>query len=472
MIFQSFHFLLFYLIVLGTLVLFIRSNGQKKNVLLICSYYFYMSWDWRFGALLFLLTAASFLLGQRIAAATLSRRKTLYLALSVAITLGTLAYFKYVNFFLDSFNDLIRSSGFTAEIPLLEIVLPVGISFYSFQCISYAVDIYRNKVRPATSFRDFALFIAFFPQLLAGPINRAAFFLPQLESETRIDSRAVEAGIALIIRGMIKKIAFADTIALHFVDPAFARPGDFSPLFLILAAYAYSFQIYMDFSGYTDIARGIAKTFGYELPINFDRPYMATSISNFWQRWHISMSSFFRDYLFIGLGGSRYGNVYVNLLITFVAIGIWHGADWSFVAYGLTHGTIVAWERWRRTRRQRAGLDPVAYDGWRLYRQIFLIFSIVSLTRILFRGGSLQQAGEYFAAMTDFSNWNTPISAVGMAALLLAAVLHYTPPRWSEGWNRLYSAVSAPVQSAVIVTVTYVLMVLGSGEPSFVYFKF
>jgi len=470
--FQSFHFAVFFAVVFTTVHFVTRKNEHRKIFLLGASYYFYMLWDWRFAGLLFFLTACNFVLGPSIHRAKTIAAKRVYLTLSLITSLGVLAYFKYAGFFIDNVNAVLTAVGFGGELPMLNVLLPVGISFFTFQSISYTLDIYKGRMAPVPSFTDFALFVAFFPQLVAGPIVRASFFLPQLERTPNIDGREIQAGIALMLRGFIKKIAFADILALHFVDAAFASPHDYSPGFLLLAVYAYSFQVYMDLSGYTDIARGVAKTLGYELQINFDRPYKAASVSNFWQRWHISMSSFFRDYLFFGLGGSRSGHVYVNVVLTFVAIGFWHGAGWSFVLYGLIHGAAVAWERWRRNYRKALGLPPLEHRGLRLVLQVALVFQFVALARILFRSGSISSAMEFVAALTDFFSWAMPVSAVGLVALAAAAVLHYTPTQWAYDWKRLFAGLPWPAQSAVIVGTVYMLVVLAAGPTPFIYFQF
>lgn len=426
MLFSSSGFLLFFVAVLiGTAALH-RHQAAKKMFLLAASYYFYMTLDWRFSLLLIVLTAINFWAGNALAAADNPQRKKAFLALAIVTSLGILGYFKYANFFLENINLLLSALGFARDIPLVHVLLPVGISFITFQAITYPLDIYRGRMHATNSLTDFALFIAFFPKLLSGPITRASFFLPQLQEPSRPADLPI-SGLALMVQGFVKKIVFADVLAVHIVNPAFGDPFAYSPLFLAVAIYAYSFQIYMDLSGYTDIARGAARMLGYELPINFDRPYIATSISNFWQRWHISMSSFFRDYLYFGVGGSKHGNVYVNLMITFVAIGAWHGAGWNFIVYGLFHGGFVCWERYQRNRRKALGLPPVEYAGLRWVLRVAYIFTLASVLRILFRGGTLDTALEYLQAMTVWSQTYTPLSAVGLAALLGAMVLHFNP---------------------------------------------
>ena len=473
MSFQSFHFLVFFLVLLVLVRGVLRRHPDaSKTLLLLGSYYFYMCWDWRFAGLILLITVINFITGPKVHAATSEGSRKRWLAASIVPSLLVLGYFKYANFFIESLNTLLSRIGVNADIPMLEILLPVGISFYTFQSISYTLDIYRKKVQPVASFRDFALFVVFFPQLVAGPIVRASHFLPQLSGHREEAPKPVETGAALMIRGVIKKVLFADVLGAHLVDPAFANPHDYSPLFLIVAIYAYSFQVYMDFSGYTDIARGAARALGYELPINFNRPYKATSISNFWQRWHISMSSFFRDYLFFSLGGSKHGNVYFNLMVTFVAIGIWHGAGWNFVVYGICHALFVCFERWQRNRRAHMGRPEPEYSGWRWAGRVFWILTLVSITRLLFRGGSIQGASEYVDAMTQFSNTHTPLDWVGFAILIASVILHYTPDHWSYGWKTFFSSRPSLVQAAIITLTLALVVAVSTGQAPFIYFQF
>ncbi|MBL4602775.1 MAG: MBOAT family protein [Emcibacteraceae bacterium] len=471
--FQSFQFLVFFLVVLFTArVILKKFPASKKLFLLAASYFFYMCWDWRFAGLILVITVINFIVGHKIQNAENSVTKKRWLGLSVGISIGILGYFKYVDFFIDSMNVALTSIGFGGELPLLNVLLPIGISFYTFQSISYTLDIYRGRSDAVESFSDFALFVAFFPQLVAGPIVRASYFLPQLNSDHKEEPNAMESGMALIIRGFIKKVAFADVLAVHLVDPAFADPGQYSPVFLLVGIYAYSYQVYMDFSGYTDIARGVSRTLGYELQINFNRPYQAISVSNFWQRWHISMSSFFRDYLFFGLGGSKYGNVYINLMLTFIAIGIWHGAGWNFVLYGAMHGAFVGLERWRRNKRKAAGVSEPEYHGIRLAIQWFWIFNVVAFSRLLFRGGSLESAIEYGKAMTNFAVTLIPFSTVGIIVFVLAIMLQYSRTGWTTGWKDFYCRIPVAIQSMLIVGVLYTLVALSSEEAPFIYFQF
>lgn len=463
MSFTSFHFYVF-LITLLVLLRLLRHNRHKKTLLLLASYWFYMSWDWRFGALLFAMTVVNFYCGKQICH---SARPRLWLAVSVVFSLGVLGLFKYFNFFLANLDTVAATLGMSSHLNILHILLPVGISFYTFQALSYTIDIYRRQLEPVASLADFALFVSFFPQLVAGPIVRASYFLPQLTHHTPADSTAQQEGVILIIRGLIKKVLLADVLALHLVDPAFADYGNHSSAFLALALAGYSFQVYLDFSAYTDIARGSARLLGYQLPINFNRPYLADSISNFWQRWHISMSSFFRDYLYHGLGGSKRGNVYLNLILTFVAIGVWHGAGWNFFLYGLCHGALVAYERYMR---QYGWFGK--HSGWNWVIAVLRTFVIVSLLRVMFRAEDLQDAALYMHALWHNVALPFTITATGAVALLIAVLLHLLPPHYIDRWQQRYLSAPQLLQASVMVLILYGMLVLGSAEAPFIYFQF
>jgi len=472
MSFQSLHFFLFLAVVFGLNRLLLRHADARKNMLLAASYYFYMCWDWRYAALLLFMSVVNFAAGRAIEASSSAAVRKRWLAAALLASLGVLAYFKYVNFFIESAGQLLNTMGFEANLPLLQVLLPIGISFFTFQSLSYTLDIYRGKEKATDSFRDFALFVAFFPTVLSGPITRARQFMPQLEHLPKDDEKRMEEGLVLILRGFIKKMAFADVLAVQLVNPAFAAPSEYSPLFLLVAVYAFSFQLYMDLSGYTDIARGVAKLLGFDLMKNFDRPYQATSVSNFWQRWHISMSSFFRDYLYFGIGGSKHGNVYINLYITFVAIGIWHGAGWNFVLYGVIHGSFVCFERWRRGRREAKGLSPEPTSAGARLLAIFLAFQVVALSRILFRAPDLDSAAAYVSAMLQPVSNNAPFTLMGVGVLLLAVLLHYLPKGLFTRAAVAYCRAPVVLQGGAIVGLALTLAALSPGGASFIYFQF
>ena len=472
MSFHSLQFFVFLAAVFGLDQLLRGRASARKRMLLAASYYFYMCWDWRFAGLLLLTTVATYVAAQRVAAARTPARRRTWLVLAVALCLGALGTAKYADFFIANLAALLGLLGWHVDLQLLNVVLPVGISFYTFQSLSYVIDVYRGKQAPCPRFGDYALFVAFFPTLLAGPITRARELLPQIGAATPSTPQQVESGWALILRGFIRKMAFADLLAAHLVDPAFANPANYSSLFLLVALYAYSLQIYMDVAGYTDIARGMARMVGFELPRNFDRPYLSPSVSAFWQRWHMTVSQFFRDYLFIGLGGSRHGNVYANLMLTFVAIGLWHGAGWNFVLYGVVHGSVVCIERWRRTSRAGApaALAPAA---WRLMLPILLTFHIVALSRILFRSPNLGEAASFAGALLDVHRpAAAPFDAVGLAALALAIGAHLLSPGWADRVMTRFLRWPVAAQAMSVVATTYLLIALSSHQSAFAYFHF
>ena len=345
MIFTELRFFAFLAIVFC--VYWSLSGHQSRKVwLLACSYVFYGAWDWRFTALIALSTVIDFFLGKWIAMSQSEQQRKLLLICSVVVNLGILGFFKYYNFFADSFFDLMEFSGVSVSRSMLEIILPVGISFYTFQTLSYTIDVWRRKLPPAASFLDFSLFVAFFPQLVAGPIVRASDFLPQMTSEKRWGEVPVRFMLSLFLVGYIKKSCISDNIS-PYIDAYFQFPDEFDAMSCHLAMTLYAIQIYCDFSGYSDMAIAVAGLLGYHLPINFRAPYFSFSVTEFWQRWHISLSTWLRDYLYIPLGGNRKGAfcTYVNLMTTMVLGGLWHGASWNFVVWGLIHGTALVVDR-------------------------------------------------------------------------------------------------------------------------------
>ncbi|MBN1971616.1 MAG: MBOAT family protein [Candidatus Delongbacteria bacterium] len=337
MVFSSFTFLLFFFIVYLLLLIFKKSHKIEKIILLSSSYFFYGYWDYRFLSLIFFSTIVDYYIGRKIFQTKniFSKKKLLFT--SMFANLGLLFFFKYFNFFIDSFNSSFSFSGI--EFETLNIILPVGISFYTFQTMSYTLDIYRGKLKPANSLMDFSIFVAFFPQLVAGPIVRAIDFIPQLEKKIELNKTNLNLGFQIFLNGFFKKLFIADTLSVY-VDHVFANPSVFDSLTIWFGVIAYAVQIFCDFSGYSDMAIGIAKIFGFNLPENFRAPYLAKNITEFWHRWHISLSTWLKDYLYISLGGNRKGKIrtYINLMLTMVLGGLWHGASWNFVIWGTLHG--------------------------------------------------------------------------------------------------------------------------------------
>jgi alginate O-acetyltransferase complex protein AlgI len=334
MIFSSIEYFLFLAFVLIFLTI-APSEKIKKYFLLIASYFFYGFWDYRCVFLLFAVTFANYWFGLKIETTSTSQRRG-WLTISVCFNLTVLGIFKYFNFFLDTANNLLKSAG--TQFDAIDIILPVGISFIIFEVISYTVDIYRRETK-ATNFFDLAFLVAFFPHLIAGPILKPIHFLPQLQQKIQIEKDNLLDGGQLFLVGLVKKVLVADRLSL-FVDPVFAHPQAYNSLTIWLAVFGYSLQIYCDFSGYSDMGIGSAKMMGFDIPINFNFPYVSRSVTEFWRRWHISLSSWLRDYLYIPLGGNRLGQfrTYINLAIVMLLGGLWHGASWNFVVWGGLHG--------------------------------------------------------------------------------------------------------------------------------------
>ena len=402
MLFNSLVFIAFMAVVLAV---YPRLRFRGQNVfLLIASYYFYGSWDWRFTSLLALSTVIDFVAGKRIHTSADPAVRKRFLLLSVAANLGILGFFKYYNFFADSLAALLGGMGFDPHLPILRIVLPVGISFYTFQTMSYTIDIYRRRMPATRNFIDFALYVSFFPQLVAGPIERARVLLPQIAAPRAVTRPMVLSGINLILMGYFKKVAIADTLA-PLVEQMFSNPEPHSSGELLAGVYAFAFQVYGDFSGYTDIARGVARLLGFELMENFNAPYLSRSITEFWRRWHISLSTWLRDYLYIALGGSRKGEIrtYVNLFLTMLLAGLWHGAAWTFVVFGALHGVYLSVERlWLRGRELDISWPSTALGWVRNLGAILLTFHLHCISLILFRSPSLASAVDYMKGILRF----------------------------------------------------------------------
>ncbi|MDB5360500.1 MAG: rane bound O-acyl transferase family protein [Rhodospirillales bacterium] len=388
MLFIEPRFFVFFAIVFA-LYWSLRRNDHRKIVLLVASYIFYGAWDPRFTLLLAFSTLFDFGAGLAMADARDQRRRHLIIAISVTVNLALLFTFKYFNFFADSFVGLLHTAGIEANPATVRLILPVGISFYTFQSLSYTLDIYRGHLRARRSLLDYATFVGFFPQLVAGPIVRAYDFLPQLDELKRFSAVPVRATLILFFFGYVKKACVSDNLA-PYVDAVFSHPGDYTGASVMAATVLYAIQIYCDFSGYTDMAIATAKLLGFDLTVNFRHPYFSTSISDFWRRWHISLSSWLRDYLYIPLGGNRGGRLagYRNLLITMVLGGLWHGASWNFVIWGTLHGGALIlhkeYARWR----------PAFLTGHAAYQAgaMLLTFWWVCLAWIFFRAASLPVA--------------------------------------------------------------------------------
>lgn len=410
MLFNSFAFLCFLpCFFVGYWFLFNKSTKKQNLFLLAGSYFFYGFWDYRFLSLIILSTIIDFYIGRKIYLESIAKKRKWLLYVSLFSNLGILGIFKYFNFFIDTWIDLMSLVGYeTDNYWSLSIILPVGISFYTFQTMSYTIDIHNNKIKPAKNFIHFATFVAFFPQLVAGPIERASTLLPQILAKREFNYEKAVQGLRLILWGMTKKVLVADSLS-PTVDMVFQNPEGYGSLTLILVAFYFSIQIYCDFSGYSDIAIGTAKLLGLELMSNFNYPYFSRNIGEFWRRWHISLSTWFRDYVYIPLGGSRHGKIQSlkNIFIIFLLSGLWHGANWTFVFWGGFHALLYLPNFLFNTNRKYL-TDSIAgttiLPSVKETAQVLLTFTMVTLAWIFFRSESLHQALTYFENLFSLKN--------------------------------------------------------------------
>ena len=425
MLFNSLIFPVFFIVVI---IVYYRLNLRWQNRwLLLASYFFYGWWDWRFCSLLLFSTVLDYFVALALVKAKTSRHRKCLLSLSIFASLGVLGFFKYFNFFVLSAKALLEGIGFHADFFTLNIVLPVGISFYTFQTMAYTIDVYRRKQQPANDFIAFALYVSFFPQLVAGPIERANRLLPQFMCVKNFNYANARSGIPLMLFGYFKKIVIADSLA-PMVQSCFQNPGVMSSMDLLLGVYAFAIQIYCDFSGYTDIARGIARFLGIDLMENFTCPYFSRNITEFWRRWHISLSTWLRDYLYIPLGGNRMGRnrTYVNLMITMLLGGLWHGGAWTFVVWGGLHGLYLALHK---VIQKGTKPDVNSWGKSRLWCfgdivGILFTFHIVCLGWVFFRAPSFDFAMDYLKGILLNGGEITLLKPVcwGMLAMILIDV--------------------------------------------------
>jgi D-alanyl-lipoteichoic acid acyltransferase DltB (MBOAT superfamily) len=471
MAFSSLHFLFFFPTVLALAWLLRRSAKMRIVFLLAASYYFYMSWNWRYAGLILGSTVLDFVLALRMHGTARRHVRRALLLFSLAGNLGVLCLFKYYNFFVDGVVAVFGGEGAGASYHH-SLLLPVGISFYTFQTLSYTIDVYRGRIEPTPSLVNFAFFVSFFPQLVAGPIVRASEFLPQLERKARFDNRAFERGLGRILLGLFKKLCIADVLGMTLVDGVFSDPTQ-SGSAVLAAMYAYAFQIYYDFSGYSDIAVGAAGMLGFDLPINFDRPYTATSMRDFWRRWHISLSTWLRDYLYIPLGGGRGGawKTARNLAIVMVLGGLWHGAAWGFVIWGVAHGLLLGCGR---VFQQISGVNPHRagqHAGLRFARMV-VTFHLAAACFVVFRAEDWGTVRAFFTTLVSTTPNGTGIAVGGWMALLLAAALEWTPRNWPARLPALFERLPSPAQAGVVLGSLLLFAVMGSRSAPFIYFQF
>jgi alginate O-acetyltransferase complex protein AlgI len=405
MLFNSFPFLIYFTIFFP---LYHLAKGRLRLLTcLVASYVFYAWWDWRFLVLIIFSTCFEYYVGLRLSRSSDEFVKKRLLVSSIVVNLGLLGLFKYLNFFIDSFSVLLNSTGLSVSPYTLNVILPLGISFYTFQNLSYTIDLFKKRIEVEQSFLKYALFIAFFPKLLAGPIIRAREFLPQLSFDKPYDWDDFNHGLHKAVWGLVKKVTIADNL-VPYVNEVFGKPTSFNSLTLMIAAFFFSVQIYCDFSGYSDMAIGIARMMGFKLPENFKLPYFSSSFSEFWRRWHITLSTWFRDYIYILLGGNRAGKImtFRNLMLTMLLCGLWHGANWTFVVWGGLHGAFLILQQ---IITQMIGpiIDRISVPKWlQNLVSIIIVFSFTSLAWVFFRSTSIETALVYLSKMLDFQSFS------------------------------------------------------------------
>ncbi len=476
MLFNSLEFLYFLPIVLA-LYYVLPLRGQNLW-LLAASYVFYGSWDERFLSLILISTVVDYWCGMEIHRRESPRARKILLGVSLATNLGILGFFKYFNFFYDSAVEGLAALGVTAPQVALAIVLPVGISFYTFQTLSYTIDIYNRKLEPTRDFLNFALFVAFFPQLVAGPIERARNLIPQIENPRTITGYKILSAFWLILLGFVKKVAIGDAIA-PYVDGVFNAPGEASGPMALGAIYLFAIQIYADFSGYSDIARGCARLMGIELMVNFRQPYLAKTIGEFWRRWHISLSTWFRDYVYIPLGGNRRGasRTYLNLSATMLITGLWHGANWTFIFWGVIHGVFLLLEKAAGMKVARAYEQNLLRGPvWRKFLdllRILVIFHIAAFAFAIFRGQSISEGLQViFRSLDDplfGGDWTNLHRFFFFGGLMLFYDLAQEKLKTDEPSPLFLSPWVAGLLAALML---YAILVFGGQAQAFIYFQF
>ncbi len=481
MFFNSLHYAFFFLVVLALTTRLCRRVSSRNTLLLVASYYFYACWDWRFLGLIVVSTIVDYSCGRWLDSGESSdhspsrtRRHRWILLASIVTNLGLLGFFKYYDFFVTSAAELMEHLGLPFSTSTLNIILPVGISFYTFQTLSYTIDVFRGRIPAERNLLNFALFVAFFPQLVAGPIERASRLLPQIREQSKIDWTRFYSGFYLICWGLFKKVVIADQIA-SVADAAF-RADQTSVPEVMVAVYAFAIQIYCDFSGYTDIARGSARCLGFDLMLNFNLPYFSTNPSDFWRRWHISLSTWLRDYLYIPLGGNRKGSrrTYINLMLTMVLGGLWHGAAWTYVLWGLYQGILLCIHRlispWLGNRPDQ----PKGGVGYWL--RVACFFQLICFGWLLFRAGSV---GQVWRMMNVFLfNFNlTPrtLKLDDMLVFLSCTALFFGVQliQWYKNDLKFVLRLPFLLRTAVYTAGILAFIFFGSkGGQAFIYFQF
>ena len=477
MFFNSLHFAVFLpIIFILYWFVFNKNKSWQNSLLIVASYYFYACWDWRFLFLLVFSTLLDYFSGIQIEKSKSVKESKFWFWLSIIINLGFLGIFKYYNFFATSFTELINGFGFQVNPVLIKVILPVGISFYTFHGLSYVIDIYFKRIKAETNFIDYSLFVSYFPLLVAGPIERATHLLPQVKVKREFNFEKAKEGVHQIIWGLVKKVVIADSCALY-ANEVFNHQEQMNSLSLLLGAIYFAFQIYGDFSGYSDIALGTSKLFGIDLLKNFNFPYFSRDIAEFWRRWHISLSSWFRDYLYIPLGGSKGGKWMQvrNTFVIFLVSGFWHGANWTFIVWGLLNA--IYFLPLLLLNRNRNNLEDIHFkwnfNGLKTLFQILITFSMTTFAWIFFRAKSISDAILYIKNMFTNLNFDSQyINNARYAPELLWLIGAFVLFEWFHKYKT--EPISGKYENIKLLLCILAILALGvfSDYKEFIYFQF
>lgn len=470
MFFNSFQYAVFLPVVLVLYWTVLRK--RQNSLLLVASYVFYAAWDWRFLGLLMLSTIVDFYVGRTLGTHNEAATRKRLVGLSLLVNLGILGFFKYFNFFAESFADLTGRFGLAPSTATLQIVLPVGISFYTFQTLAYTIDVYRRKKAPEQSLLDFAVYVAFFPQLVAGPIERAQRLLPQIKTpRTSLSYEQIRSGVFLILIGLVRKVVIADSMA-PIVNDAFRNADRAGAATLMVGVVAFALQIYGDFAGYSDIARGSSRLLGIELMENFNQPYLSRNITHFWRNWHISLSTWLRDYLYIPLGGNRKGTAktYRNLMLTMLLGGLWHGAAWTFVVWGGLHGLYLIVHRQVRHITKKGPTDSFE---WRDVLPAFVTFNLVNVTWIFFRAESFTQAFDYLGGLVTLRPGSLVLREAAMLLIVFTVSISLDLIQRNMHSHTAIQQLPALVRGLAYGSMALAVILWSGGTPvPFIYFQF
>lgn len=473
MIFSSGIFLWLFAAFIVVYLLLQRRTTARLMFVTLFSYYFYYKSSGTYFFLLAVVTVSDFLLALLMEHTVTRWKRKLWVVVSLCVNLGLLCYFKYTNFLLECWASLTGGS-----FSMLDIFLPVGISFFTFQSLSYTIDVYRREIKPLTNLLDYAFYVSFFPQLVAGPIVRARDFIPQIRRPLFVSDEMFGRGIFLIMSGLFKKAVISDYISVNFVERIFDNPTLYSGVENLMGVYGYALQIYCDFSGYSDMAIGIALLLGFHFNINFDSPYKSASVTEFWRRWHISLSSWLRDYLYISLGGNRKGKVrqYVNLIITMFLGGLWHGASWNFVLWGVLHGVALAVHKfWMSLTGRKKGEQS---HGIRRFFGVVVTFHFVCFCWIFFRNADFATSVDMLRQIfTVFRPQLLPQLLAGywevFALMGLGYMLHFLPDSWERACTKTVIRLPLLGKAVLMIALIYLVIQMKSSDiQPFIYFQF